>query len=264
MPWRPEIVEGTSRPLWLPVAYNSGQTIYDAQIVTMSKSLGGVVNCGAATGTPTTTLPLGIVLGNTNVNPVFDSTYLNEKVTAVQSQAAQLARDWRMQEGMFVKNDPQALVQVALLYPDSVVRLPIYGSATAYTAPGVGTVTTGAATGTGFTCASAGFDFTAVAGNATYFCRTGLNRGLYRIGSDTNAGTGAKTFTTYWPYSVATGDTFVGVNLALGDNFLQLQTLGFGVDNTATVSTAYYAVRVIDLDLTVPGQEYALVRFIGV
>jgi hypothetical protein len=154
------------------------------------------------------------------------------------------------------------LVQVALIDPTSVLRLPIYAHATNQTAPTEAISTSGLATGLGVTCGTTGFDFTGIAYSATYYCRKGLNRGLYRIGYDTNAGTGAKTWYQAMNYTCATvGETYVGVDFSLGRNKIDLQTTGLGINIVSSTATNYYAVDVLEINLETAGQEYALVRF---
>ena len=266
------VIHSPYKPLWLPVDYNNatGQTVYVGQLVCCGARATAASNGvfpWIIAGTPDTTadqVPFGVVVGTNNRTPLWSSTYNTEYITAVQSQAAQVAREWQGQEGMFSKADPQPLVQVCVLTPDTVLEGDIYnGSTHSATAITEAVVTTGSTTGAGFTCGTTGFDFTAVAYGATYYCRTGGNMGLYRTGYDTNAGTGAKTMYTYWPYDIAIGDKFVGVNLALGTSLMMMDTTpgGMSINAAAAVGTANYIwADVLSLDLRYAGKEKAIFR----
>jgi hypothetical protein len=268
----PQIVEGTARPLWVPLSSvgGAGQTVYFGSVVTWYlKSGDGVLPTIAANAAPMTR-PFGIVIGS-NAMPgtasagynQYSSTYMTDYITQQVTQATANGRDWRMQEGMWIKSDPTVLVQVALLDATSVVRLPIYAHATTLTAPTEAISTAGNASGLTVTCGTTGFDFTGIAYDATYYCRKGLNKGIYRIGYDTNAGTGAKTFYQAMPYTTATaGETYVGVNFCLGRTGIDMQTTGLGINIVTSLATNYYSVECLEIHLENANDEYALVRFL--
>jgi hypothetical protein len=259
------IVEGTARPLWVPVGTVAGSaaTVYVGGLVNWYlKASDGVIPPIAANAAPMAR-PFGVVIGTNNLTPLYDTTYLTEYQIGAATHAVQVARDWRMQEGMWIKSDPTPLVQVALIDASSVLRIPIYAHATSYTAPTEAVSTAGNANGLTFTCGTTGFDFTGIAYDATYYARTGLNKGQYRIGYDTNAGTGAKT--VYQPFSgttATTGEKYVGVNFCLGRSGIDLQTTGLGINIVTSLATNYYSVDVLEINLQNTGEEYALVRFV--
>ncbi len=268
------VIHSPQRPIWLPIDYNNatGQTVYVGQLVccgnrATANSIG--VFPWIIAGAPDTTAdqtPFGVVVGTNNRTPTFNTTYNTEYITALQSQATQVAREWTGQEGMYSKADPQPLVQVVLLSPEVVLEgdIKVCSAGTyASTALTEAVVTTGSTTGAGFTCATTGFDFSAVAYNASYYCRSGGNMGLYRTGYDGNAGTGAKTFYIYWPYDIAIGDKFVGVNLGVGTSIMMCDTTpgGFVINAAAAVGTTNYIwVDILSLDLRNAGQEKARFR----
>ena len=267
-PRLPAVVEGTARPLWVPVSAvgGTGQTVYVGSVVTWFAASGdGVLPTAAATAAPMKK-PIGIVLG-TNGMPgaaasgfnQYNSTYMTDYITQVITQAAVNGRDWRMVEGMWIKSEPGAMVQIAYLNINSVVRLPIYAHGTNLTAPSVLTSTTGSATGLTVTTNAA--DYTPIAYESTLFCRTGLNRGLYRTTYNTN--------TTAWawyipmPYTTATaGETYVSVDFALGRTHIDMQTTGLGINTVTSLATNYYDVEVLEIHLEDPNDEYAIVRFV--
>jgi len=258
-----QVVKNPVHVGWYPVDYNNvtAQTVYVGQFVTLgvADSCSGVKPWAIAGAADTTTdhVPIGIVVGTNNRTPLFDATtYKTEYITAVQSQANQLARDFYGAEGMFGKSDPQALVQVAFLGPQTVIKGQIFNAAYG-TAPTVQTVTTGSTTGAGYTANAS--EFTPVAYNATFYCRSVANRGLYRVSYDPSTTT--KTFYVYWPHDIAVGDTFVGSNMALGTCTAMFDSTGQFIDNSAAVATTNYIyVDVLELNLETAGSEYALFR----
>ena len=254
------VVEHPLRTLWAPVDYNS-TTLYVGQLVVagLNASESGAVKAWNPAGEGDTTadqVPFGVVVGTNNKEPLYNSTYKAEYITGVQSQANLLARKYFGQEGMYGKNDPQAMVQVAVLGCDTVLKGRIFNS-TYGTSISYVTVTSGAA-GTGFTSGSA--NHTPVAYNATVYCRTGANKGLYRVTNDTSPTT--RTVLHYFPYAIAAGDTFKAVNIsALGSCKMMTDSVGTFIDNSAAVGTTNWIwIDVYELNLEPDGQEYAIFR----
>lgn len=245
--------------LWVPV--DGTDTLYTNQIVKSSGD--GVAPLGAASGAADTTnkgIPFGVVVGNdTHPAPVHDATFNSTSITGVQTQAAQVARDFEGAEGQWTKSDPQAKVLVDLIGPDSIIEAPIYNSSFG-TAISLLTVTTGSTTGLGFT--SNACDFTPVADLATTYCRSGANMGLQRISDDTS--TTVTTNDTAFTYDIAIGDTFVRVPLRpIGLSYVQFDSESVFIDGSASPATDYYVVNVLWLDLSVAGEEKAYFKFTG-
>lgn len=255
-----EIVEGGSRPIWMPVDYGSGgaATVYEGQLVVA----GAVATCQGVKGwtpagnadTTADQVPFGVVLGLNNKTPLYNSTY-GAYGTSVGTQATLLARDWRLAEGMWAKGDPALMALVAPITPATILKGRIFDS-TWGTAPTLQTVTTGSTDGLGFTGTTAGF--TPVAYNATYYCRTGANKGLYRVSYDTSAT--VHTFYLPFPYDIAIGDTFVAANIGLGTVKMCLGGGGCFIDNNAAVGSDYLWADVLELNLETAGSEYAIFR----
>lgn len=195
----------------------------------------------------------GVVAGfNNRLNPTFDST--GEYCAGVTTKAAQLARDWAFAEG-FSKGDPQPLVSVELIRPDTILRGSIY-NATLGTAPTVST-DTGGADSTGYTSAGTvtAMDVANVADYGTLFCRSGANAGFERTLH--SASTTAPSLTVGFPYSVALGDKFVGVPLKRGLSYIYIAGPGLFIDSSNGGGTNSFAVLVHSLKLDEAGKESA-------
>lgn len=255
------IPDGGTAPhsIWVPI--DSADTIYTGSIVTSTAD--GVGPVGAAAGAADTTgkaIIRGLVLATNDDVPTLNTTYMNHSVAGVTTQAAQVARAWYGNEGQWAKNDPQPLVKIALLTPQTMIKARLYNSSWG-TAPTVLTVTTGSATGLGFT--SNACDFTPVADLCTSYCRSGANAGLMRISDDTS--TTVETNDIAFPQDIAVGDTFVRVPLRpFGDSYVQMDTESLFFDVSASPATDYYAINVIELNLKEAGNEYVIFTFASV
>ena len=255
------IVEGSSgvpSRKWFPVSYVGGaaQTVYVGQLVKLVDGDGVAPLPNAAAG-PAVIYPFGIITALNKRTPTYDSTYKTNYGISVASQADELARDYFGAEGMTGKGEPALMAKVALIEATSVIEGPVMK--TAYgTAPGILTMTTGSAAGlTGFVHNTA--DSTLVTLNNMYYCRSGLNAGLYRSSYAGSATT--PTFRRAWPYATAIGDTFVASNFGLGRQAIDFNSVGMYIDNGAAL-TNYYAVDVLSIDLKTAGQETAQFRFV--
>ena len=262
-----EIVYSPQRPVWVPV--DTTDTLAHGMLVYYGKATpantGGVKVMPAAAGICDNTnhlVPFGVVIGDNNATPKYStlSTALCsvQTITGVNTAADQIARDWRLTEGMYSKGDPQAMVQVARITPETVLKGYFKGSATvSTTALSTLTLASSAAT-TGFVTNSA--QFTPVAENHTLYCVSGNNAGLYRVGTSTDPATWA--FTREWPYTPAVGDTFKAVNVRQGYCRMNVDTTyGLWIDNTAALTTHYYAICVHKISLATDGAEFAEFSF---
>ena len=239
-----------------PVAAVAGtaNTVYEGQLVKYIDG-SGIAPLGTFTGNTTqATFPFGVVVGLNNRTPVSNATYGNYGTQQI-TQATELARDFFGSTGMFNKSDPQLTAKVALIDPSTVVEAPIFKSAYG-TAMGVLTVTTANSAGTTMVHNSA--DMTTIANQNIYYCRTGLNAGLYRGSNSTSATT--PTFLVPFPYAIAVGDTFVASSVGLGRQLLNIDSIGMYVDNANALAN-YCNVDVIQVDLSTAGQERIQFRF---
>jgi len=244
---------------WFPVHYNA-ETLYVGQLVTLDSTTPDyglkAWNVAGANDTTVNQSPLGIVVGLNNRTPVFNTTYKAEYGTSVSSVAAQLARDWTGAEGMVSKGDPALYAQVAIIDSSTKIKGRIFHGSYG-TACDVVTATVTDATGA--TLTGAAVDYAGVAANTTYYCRTGKNSGLYRLSYDTS--TTAHTFYLTWPRGLTIGETFVGVNLALGTCKAMFDAVGTYIEqygDSNSFGTDYLYIRVLSLNLKEAGNEYAI------
>ena len=247
---------------------NATGTIYEGQIVECgsddANAGDGVISITAAAGVADITgltVPYGIVTGVNDVTQTLSTSVVDvhvgsPSITGVNTQAAQVARDWFGQEGMFSKGDTQALVELALIDSNTRIKIPIWNGAVG-TAISLLTSTTASADGLGFTTNA--MDFTGVADYQTFYCRTGANAGLYRISETTS--TTIHTFQVAWPQDVAIGDTFVAAPVRFGYGRLQVDALATYLDASATPGTDYYGVFYDYIDLSEASKEHAVFRF---
>jgi len=262
------VEQGAVRTQWFPIDRVVGaSTLYVGQLVKadMSVAINGVapLAAGAAGAADTTgkNVLFGVVIGTNDQVPTYDATY-GQYIASVQTPAQQKARKFFGVEGMWAKNDPQPFVKVAVIDAHTVLRGNIY-NATVGVAPTVVTASAVNATaGLGMTTGS--IDVATIAQLCTTYCRSGANRGLYRV--NLSASATAHTFTTYWPYTLAIGDTFVTVPLKpFGTSYAQITTtagyIGMGFNCAATPATDYFLIDVLELDLREAGKETVLFRF---
>jgi hypothetical protein len=244
--------------VWCPIA--TGKTVYHGQIVEIDGD-DGIQEIDVASSTNDTsgnTIIYGIVVGDNNVTPVYDSTYKVNKITDVASQANQIARKWSGAEGhMYPKGDSQALAEVVLLDVNTYIKGPVRNADIDVNMTLL-TATTGSTDGlSGIVTNSC--EHTPVSQLSIMHCRTGANKGLYRVTQD--ASKVSPTNTTAWPYDVATGDTFVRAPFRQGRSYIYIDSLAMYVDSSLGVASHYYAVDVLDMDLSVAGSETVTFKF---
>ena len=259
------IANGAIWDIWAPVNYaNSAETLYEGQIVGGAvasdvASGEGVAPIGAAAGHSDTTgsaVPFGIVVGCNSANPTYNSTYQGFSISTVDSQAEQVANDVRGAEGMFAKGDPQALVKVSVIGADTIIKGPIFNGAYG-TACTVYTNTSASADGSTVTTTAIGN--TPLAYNVTWYCRSGANKGLYRVAYSTS--TTSHTFYVTWPYDIAVGDTFVPIFLKVGSCKGQFDSESTYIEQQGDYATNDYCLDVLEIHAETAGEEYALFKF---
>lgn len=254
--------------VWMPLTGDSADIFREGMIVTNVKAnkdltQDGVLPLGAAVGVADTTafkIPLGVIVGFNAYpgNEVYDSTYKGTQMTSIASASLHGATTSYLGGGSMHTSvaDGTAKAQIALIDTCTYLKAPIYNAAYG-TAPSVCTVSTASTTGAGYTASAC--DFTPVAGLCTTYCRTGANRGTYRVTSDTS--TTVKTVYDYFRYDIAVGDTFVSVPLRLGTCYIQLDAEATYIEASASPATNYYIVDVVELSLEEAGKEYAIFKF---
>jgi hypothetical protein len=262
------VVEQEIRTIWVPlgcVSADTADTFYEGQLVMSNAAVGqpageglGVYGAGAGHSDATgKNVPFGVILAFNDANPLYSSTYKGQYCTSVTTQAQQLARDFRGVEGMFGKGDPQPFAKVAVIGPSTILKAPIYLAAYG-TAPTVYTNTT--ADSTGATITTSATTMTPVTYNTTWYCRSGANKGLYRVAYSTS--TTSHTFYVHWPYAIAAGDTFVPVCARpFGTSLCQFDTESTFLQAQPTTGTDDVSLDILDMNLEVAGQEYATFKF---
>jgi len=267
-----EVVYSPQKPIWVPV--NGTATLAHGMMVYYGHrtptDTGGVIVMPAASGAGDATnfhVPFGIVVGDNNATPTYSTlaTALIKKqiITGVNTADGQLARDWRLVEGgMYGKGDPQPLVQVARITPETVLKGYFRGSATVGTTVITETTAVSDLSTTGATFAES-FGFTGVAQNSTLCYTSGANAGIYRVRTDT--GTTVTTNTRAFPYTPSVGDKAKSVNVKQGICRMNTDTTyGLWIDNTAELTSDYYVINVLDINLTgEPGTEYCIFHFLS-
>jgi hypothetical protein len=253
---------GSPRTVWAPIDTVTATSLYVGQLVKNdSVSLNGMAPLAAAQSTTDKTglqAIYGVVVGDNNNTALNVATY-GQYQTGQATVAAQTAIKKLGNSGMYSAGDTQALVKVAVINPNTVLRGNIYNVSVGV-APTVATVASGSSTA-GFTCNS--IDVATVANMCTCYCRTGKNAGLYRVVLAASAT--AMTFTTLWPVAPAVGDTFVIVPYKIGYSFAQITFdagyLGMGFDCSETAASNYFGIHVYELDLREAGKETVLFAF---
>ncbi len=251
-----EIVNGSPREVWVPIV--DLDTIYIGQLVACQANE-GIVPLGTATGANDTTgkvVPMGIVVGLNLRTPAYDSTYKTEKVTDVSPLNNTV--EYALHGGPYSFGETAAMAKIAIIDACTVIRGPIFNAAFG-TAMTVGTVSTGDANGVSAT--SSALEVAGVATLAAMYFRTGANRGIYRITDDSS--TTALTWDKATPHAVAVDDTLVRANglRLFGPSRVQFDSESLYINSAAALTTDYYGIDVITLDLSEAGKESVEFRF---
>ena len=260
-----QVVQGTPSRMWYHVDNadrSSYPTLYVGQLLIATSD--GVGSLGQASGVADTSgkkIPWGVVIGTNLATPAFSSTSNSSSITAVDPHSTTTA--FLGGEGPYARRgDRSAMVEVALIVPSTVIKGDVRNAAIG-TGPTVGVVTTASTTGAGFTCSAGLCDNSTPVGDlGTVYCRSGANMGTYRITTDTSAT--VKTVGHYFPYDIATGDTFVNVPMrTVGSSYVQTDANALYLNAAANPATDYWIVEVHHLNLAAANQEYVEFRFGG-
>ena len=231
----------------VPVNRQIGETMYVGQLAQsglVGKAGGHVQIADAATEADEDNHELlGIVTGAFE-DGVYNGTYYGDGVTYDTTLANVLANTHK----------DAAMVQIIEIIPNiTLIKAPLYNAAYG-SALQVLTETTGDATG--LTVTHSGETLSdALDSFATIYCRTGANRGRYRI--VTNCGTGAQVCTVAFPYAIATGDTFVRASCVLGVGGMNIPATANCIDGDNAL-TYYYLVKYHSINLEESGKEFAV------
>lgn len=173
------------------------------------------------------------------------TTYQSDMADYDTTQAAQLA------------NDPKGAVEVdiCVMRPGDMFKAPIGKAAISVN---IDTVTATATDPEGDDIAHTADTITAPTHKlSTIYCRSGANKGLYRV--ITSGGTTDQDVTICFPYDIAVGDVFVCADVKLGPCRIDLSTYLLGID--ASAASNYYDAFCHRLNLETAGEEYAVVSF---
>ena len=261
------VVHDSPQTVWVPV--DSATTIYTGSIVGTDSAtpLEGVIPMPVAAGASNFTnndIPFGVVVGNNNVagNVAYNSTYNAEYITQVAAGSVYgNTTKYTGVEGGYAKGDPQAMVEVALINPSTVLRGSIYNAAVG-TAPTELTAT-GATGGDGIDFTTGANEATTVANFSTVYMRSGANRGIYR--QLDSASTTTHTFDKAMKEDVAVGDKCVvmnGLNI-FGISKCYIDSTGLYIDCNAELTSNYLLINVLRLDLSEAGNEYVEFQFLA-
>lgn len=266
------VVEKPGRTYW--AASDGSSTYYKGQLVSFvaaskANTNGTVVPLAVAAGAADLTnyqVIAGVVIGFGRRTPQYTTlgSLTVEYEAGVVTQAAQIAREFTGAEGMYVKADPQVLIQIQEILPETVIRGPIFNAAYG-TLVGVSTLTAvGASPADGMVTAATAnaADAASILNMGTIYCRSGANRGIYRVNKNTSST--APSVTTAFPYDEVVGDTFVVVPLKQGHSTVVIAGPGMYISSGSApvaAGTDRFDIFVYKLNLEVAGSEYAEFRF---
>jgi len=183
----------------------------------------------------------GLVSGVVDGSRTYNSTYYGDSTTYTTTQATVAA------------NGPSE-VEVTLIIPGiTLFKGPIFNGAfgTALTE-----VTTTSASSGGTTITSTSGTITDIDDHyTTAYCRSGANRGQYRV--VTNCGTNANVVTVPFKYGIAVGDKFVLSAGKLGISRVYIGSTANYIDGNNT-HTNYYYMYCHTLNLEESGKEFAV------
>ena len=243
--WAGSLTNSAPIKMVLPV----GETMYVGQLAQWDFGNGlvgtacGVQIADVASSTLENDLAVaGVVTGVYSADRTYDSTYYGDKCTYSATQSV-------------IADTGFPQVELILAIPHSTLfKAPIFDAAfgTALTEQ----VVTSASSG-GVTITAANDAITDIADNfATAYCRTGANRGQYRVVT-TSTSTTVNTVTVPFPYGIVAGDVFVIASCKLGMGGLEIpSTANFIEGNDALAG--YRAVVYHELNLEKSGKEYAV------
>jgi hypothetical protein len=229
--------------------FQISETMYEGQLVMADAGIAGISEVQIAdvgSEAHENDQPIiGIVSGVINENRAYDATYRGYKATYSTTQADIAAYG-------------AATVQVSLIRPwDTLVWGAIYNAAYG-TALTVCTCTSENSGGT--TIAHTGNSITDIPDDfVTVYCRTGANRGIYRVATTTTAT--QTDVTVPFPYTIAVGDTFVVASCKLGIGYLDIPATANCIDGNNNLD-AYYDVFYHEINLEEAGKEYAVFSFL--
>jgi len=258
------IVGDAPQLIWATIKPSA--TIYVGSLVSIDQSAldeGFVVRPIAAGASNTTNkdMPYGVCVGTNRKIPVYSSTYNAEYITDPGVTGVRTdTTEYVGVEGVYGKGSKQAMVQIALIDANTVLRAPIRNNAIG---TAISELTSSAGNANGLTVTTGACDFTPVANLCTIYARSGVNAGQYRITDDTST-TVAAWDREMLSTTATTGEKYVRVPLRpQGVSYITIGdgTVASYIDASKTPATDYDIVHVVRLDLSTAGNEYAEFKF---
>ncbi len=253
-----EIVQtagNSPQSIWLPV--DDSVQLWVGSLFKFPAAVEGCALLALASGAYDTSnkqLPLGIVIGTNNKNNLYDSAKQQEYITDATPFGS--TTDFVLVEGPWAKGDKEAMVKVAIIDHTTILKAPIY-NATLVTALTLQTSTVASGAGTGQTTNAT--QVATLADNSVVHFRSGPNAGSTRILATTS--TTVQTWTKPLTKACVIGDQSVSVNLKWGQCFMQIDASAQFIDAGAALTSDYFGIEVLRLDLREAGKEHCYFRF---
>ncbi len=246
--WAGSLTNSAPIKMVLPI----GETMYVGQLAQWDFGNGlvgtacGVQIADVASSTHENDLAVaGVVRGVYSADRTYDSTYFGDKCTYSVTQSV-------------IADTGFPQVELILAIPHSTLFKAPVVDATFGTAMVVQTVTS--ASSGGVTITAANDAITDIADNlATAYCRTGANRGQYRVVT-TSTSTTVNTVTVPFKYGIVAGDTFVIASCKLGMGGLEIPATANCIDGNNALGD-YRDVIYHEINLEEAGKEYAVFSF---
>jgi len=228
-----------------------GETVYVGCLVSSqhndtSGGTGGVVLADAISEANENDQPIeGLCVGVVDGSRSYNSTYKGDSSTYTVTQST------------VADTGPGEIQMVPIIPWITLIRGPIYNGSygTALTEQVVTSANSG-----GTTITAANDSITDIADDyATAYCRSGANRGHYRVVTTSTSGT-VNVVTVPFPYGIAVGDVFVIASCVLGNGGLYIPATANCIDGNDDMN-AFYNVYYYELNLEKSGQEYATFVF---
>lgn len=249
------VIQNSPQSIWIPVEYEG--TIYNGSIACLDVSaiadysgafmLPIAVAAWNATGFD---IPFGVVIGNNNRRPVFNSTAMAEYITDA-SPLASTTEFVSTGSSEYPMGGREAMVKVDVIDPCTVLRGNLW-----LDAPGAAPTVVTTTAANSVSCTTGACDVATVEGWATIYFRTGPAAGTYRQLNSTTSTT-AHTWNKPTQTAVAIGDTAVIVNIRAWGishaNLVATYLTGFDIDHEC--STDYFGIDVVRLNLAEANKE---------
>jgi len=260
------VVHGSPQTIWVPV--EPSEVVYTGSIVGVDTGtpLDGVQPLPVAAGASNTTnkdIPFGVVVGNNNVsgNIQYDSTLNAEYITQVAAGSVYgNSTKYANVEGPWAKGDPQAMVEVDVISPETVLRGYLH-NATVGVAPTELVISVASGADGLDSTTSGNADVAPVANFTSIYMRSGANMGIYRIVTTTSLT--VHEWTKAMKSDTAVGDKCVIINglRPFGLSKMQIDAEALGINVDAALTSDYFYINVLRLDLSEPGNEYCEFQF---